>query len=520
LIDFVDKPVYGLEDKLVCGFREDVLAFMSVFPSVSPDATSHPLVLCKTKPIHFVGVGGVGMSGLAKILLQQGFTVSGSDMVANAYTQLLTENGLVFHQGHHADHLPKINALVIVSTSINTTNPEIAGALAKQYPIYHRSELLKELLQGDLLHYQSVIGITGTHGKTTITGMTGVGLKAAGLNPTIIVGGKIPGLNTNAYFELGSQMAVAELDESDGTILQYQPTLSLISNLELDHADFYQDGLSGILATFKTYLNQLPKGSQVLFNMSCPTVKKLAEECPSHIEAVLLAEGEIFTGKESETTYWLKNARHAGKGCYQAYVYQNRQLLGELSMSVPGLHNLFNGLCAVASGIQQGATFEAIAPAIAGFTGMGRRFERVGTLNGAVLVDDYAHHPSEVSATLKAASLLTRETGGRVIAIFQPHRYTRLKALWQEFLSCFEQADQVVITDVYAASEEPIEGITSEAFVSKLSDQKLSGQSTCYLSANQEFMAIRQMVQQEARAGDIILSMGAGSITQLLRHSF
>lgn len=469
------------------------------------------MILHREKPIHFVGVGGVGMSGLAKILVQSGFTVSGSDVSSNAYTQALKEAGVTLYEGHEENNL-LANAVVVVSTSIHSQNPEIMIAQQREQPIYHRSHLLKAILQGGLLDYRSIIGITGTHGKTSITGMTGLALEHAGLNPTIIVGGKIPGLNTNAHYNKGSQIAVAELDESDGSILQYQPHLSLISNLELDHADFYADGLTAIIATFKQYLNNLPEGSQVLYNMSCPVVSKLAQENPAQVKAILLADGDIFTGAEAETTYWLKNARHYNKGCYQAYVYQNQQLLGELSMSVPGKHNLFNGLCAIALGIQQGASFEALEPAVSSFSGMGRRFETVGALNGAVFIDDYAHHPSEVAATLQASKLMARETGGRVIAIFQPHRYTRLQALWADFLTCFDQADQVVMTDVYAASEEPIEGITAEAFVTQLPNKQAQ-----YLSSENMFEDIRCYIQKHANRGDIILSMGAGNITNLLR---
>lgn len=470
-----------------------------------------PLTLNKTQPVHFVGVGGVGMSGLAKVLLLSGFQVSGSDLSENAYTQELVSLGGQIHKGHATHQVPD-NAMLIVSSSIDRSNPEIAVALDKGLAIYHRSELLKDILQGALLGHETTIGITGTHGKTSITGMTGLALRQAGLDPTVIVGGKMPHLNTNAVLGEQRRYAVAELDESDGTILQYQPTLSVVANLELDHADHYTNGLDGVLDTFRTYLNALHPGSKVFYNMACPNVKALAEESPSHIEKILIAPGDIFTGKETETTYWLKNARPYGKGCYQAYVYRNTRMLGELNMSVPGKHNLFNGLCAIAVGDQLGASFEDLATALQAFIGMGRRFEKVGEFNHALLVDDYAHHPSEVLATLKAAKESLQGGNGRVIAVFQPHRYTRLQALWEEFTTCFTDADTVFLIDVYAAHEPVIPGITSETLA-----KAVTHPNAHYVSLESGFDAVRTALAPHIQPGDIVLSMGAGNITQLLR---
>lgn len=475
------------------------------------DALKKPLNLQKDTPIHFVGVGGVGMSGLAMILAESGFQVSGSDVAENAYTQEVAMAGGQIFPGHDAAHVPA-NAQLIVSSSIGQANPELAVAMERNQPVYHRSDLLREILQGELLGHSITIGITGTHGKTSITGMTGLALSQADMDPTIVVGGKMPHLKTNAIYGQSRQVAVAELDESDGTIVQYQPTYSVVANLELDHADHYTDGLQGVLNTFKQYLNALKPNSKVFYNVACSNTKALAQENPSHVEAILLAPGDIFTGNESNTTYWLKNARPYEKGCYQAYVYRNKTLLGELNMSVPGKHNIFNGLCAVAVGDQLGASFDDLADALRAFTGMGRRFEKVGDYNNALLIDDYAHHPSEVAATLKAAREAIGRDAGRVIAVFQPHRYSRLQALWNEFCTCFEDADILYLTDVYAAHEPVIPGMTADAFARAVAHPQAR-----YVPLDSGFEQLRAALAKEIRPGDIVLSMGAGNITHLFR---
>ncbi len=481
--------------------------------TVSPETLQQALILDLQVPVHFIGVGGIGMSGLAKILLEAGFQVSGSDVGENESTQTLKAAGATIYKGHHQSQVPA-NALVIVSTSIDPENPEIRAALNQNLGIYHRSSLLREILQGGFFQHQTSIGITGTHGKTTITGMTGFILQACQLAPTIVVGGNLPGLETNAVLSPNRQYAVAELDESDGSILQYTPTISLISNLELDHADQYQDGFSAIFQTFERYLNALKPGSKVLFNVSCPNTKTLLEIAPQHIEPILIASGDILTGQEAQTTYWLKNARPWHQGCYQGYVYKSGRLLGELNMTVPGMHNLFNGLAAVAVGDQLGLDFDDMAAALRDFSGMRRRFEKVGEYHNALLIDDYAHHPTEVAATLKAARESMHSASGRLIAIFQPHRYTRLQALWEEFKTCFGDADVLYLADVYAASEAPIEGITSEQFASQLNHPYVR-----YIPGTQPpFEAIQEALKQEIKPGDLVLSMGAGSITHLLRH--
>lgn len=510
-------------------------------PSLTSAAdANHPLCPDRTMPVHFVGIGGVGMSGLAKLLLEAGFQVSGSDVNENAYTKDLAAQGCVTYRGHAASQVPNgEKTLVIVSSSIDKGNPEIAAALERGLPIAHRSALLRDILEGPLMGYQTPVGITGTHGKTTITGMTGLALRAAGLDPGIIVGGKLPGLGTNAVSGSAERRyAVAELDESDGTLLQYKPALSVIANIELDHADYYTGGLAAFVDTFRQYIHALKPGSKVFYNADCPNTRTLIERTPPGIETILLsAQDDAFSGEEPQVAYSLKNVRLDDQGFHQGDVYRKRERLGALRVGVPGAHNLFNALCALAVGDQLGADFAAMAEALQAFTGMGRRFEKVGqaTVNSpdgsgghALLIDDYAHHPTEVEATLRAAQESLKGNGGRVIAVFQPHRYSRLKALWAEFCTCFHQADQLFLADVYAAHEPPIPGITSAALAKSIQgpaggqekepDRAPAQNRVRYIPTEDGFDDLRAELRKAVRPGDIVLSMGAGSITKLLRQ--
>lgn len=509
---------------------------MSSPSSTKPKTETALLSLDKAIPVHFIGVGGIGMSGLAKLLLETGFMVSGSDIAANKQTALLQSLGGKIYKGHAESQVPD-NAILIISSSIDTQNPEIRKALDNKQAIFHRSDLLRAILQDKLFAHRQVVGISGTHGKTTITGMCGLALEKAGLSPTVVVGGNVPQWQSNAVLggldKTGArQVAVAELDESDGTIVKYTPQITVISNLELDHADHYHDGLAAIHQTFTDYLNALCDGSTVIFSLDCPETVKLAKSAPQHLNKVFYtgkdlsanpAEAQsVFDALGASELFWLKNTRHHGFGAYQGYAYrQTKQspgkLLGEIHLSVPGHHNLINALSVIAVSQALEADFDDVTEALREFSGMGRRFEKVGTLKIggglAKLVDDYGHHPTEVSVTLQAAKDAVKANDGQVIVVFQPHRYTRLKALWDDFCTCFEAADHVVITDVYAASEQPIPGVNAEDFAKAAKHPNVRYQP---LEPGQ-FTQIRNHVKTLAKPGDIILSMGAGNITQAFR---
>lgn len=476
------------------------------------------LVLSRECPVHFVGIGGIGMSGLAKLLLESAFRVSGSDARESQNTRMLAELGARVSVGHQAENLPEDfshQGVVIVSSAIDPANPEIQKAQTLGAGIFHRSQLLREIFQGDLFAHQTTVGILGTHGKTTITGMTGIALQGAQLEPTIIAGGLLPRLNTNAILGKPHGIAVAELDESDGTVLQYTPTHSVISNIELDHADHYTGGLAEVVETFSKYLSALKPDSKVFYNVMCPTTARLMENPPDHVEPVMLAAGDIFTGSETRLRYWVKNARITQRGCYQGYVYKNNRMLGELNLSVPGRHNLFNALAAIAVGDLLKADFEEMAAALKGFTGMGRRYEKVGEYNGAWLVDDYAHHPTEVLATLKAARESVKVGSGKIYALFQPHRYSRLQAFWNEFQAAFADADQVYLTDVYAASESPIDGVSGKAFCDAMKSSGIHPDVN-YVS-RADWGALEAKLKVVLQPQDLVLTLGAGDVTGFLR---
>ncbi len=463
-----------------------------------------PLNLDKATPIHFIGVGGIGMSALAKVLLSQGFTVSGSDAKDSPMLTTLRDLGGTISAQHQAENVPS-GAIVVTSSAISTQNPEVQAAQQQGLVLYHRSDMLREILK----RFEVAIGLTGTHGKTTMTGMVGMVLEQGGLDPTIIAGGKIPQLGTNAKCGKDTRYAVAELDESDGTVVQYQPGISVIANLELDHPDHYQDGLQAVIRTFQTYLSALGPQQTVLFNMSCPVTRELYQEFGHRLTGLRVwteSAPEQYTGDD----YWLDNVLVHLEGGYQGDVYEGHNRLGSLWLQVPGRHNLSNAMYAAIIGHRLGVPFDVIRRTLENFTGMGRRFEQLGVVNGARIIDDYAHHPTEVRATLKAAREFNRYKG-RVIAMFQPHRYQRLQALWQEFAEAFEDADEAIIVDVYSAGEAPIDGVNSLAFVQAM--EHPAAEYWPSMDWNLVVARLKTMLTPD----DLLITMGAGDITQVGR---
>ncbi len=472
------------------------------------------LSLDKTQPVHFIGMGGIGMSGLARILAESGFQVSGSDLRKNTNTCQLAALGATVYLGHQAENVPS-NGVVITSTAVPDDNPEIKIARDLGVPVFHRSDVLREILQGETLGHERTVGISGSHGKTSVTGMLGMALQGFKIKPTIVAGGVIPELATNAVLGSNRELAVAELDESDGTLVKYAPTHSIILNMELDHADHYRGGLDELTATFQAYLRGLTHDSQVFFNWACPNTRALCESFDSPtFESILLSPGDIFTGKEPQVTYNLKNARDYDRGCYLGYVYKKNKLMGELSMGIPGMHQLFNGLAAIAVGDQLGFDFDTMARNLSTFSGMGRRFEKVGHYNGALLVDDYAHHPTEVAAMVRAGKEYLSGIG-RLIVVFQPHRYTRLKQFWSEFIGSFAGVDVLILMDVYSAGEAPLVGTDSQIFSQEIEASGMVAQVQCHPEA--DFSDLKERLQSQICPGDLVMSMGAGNITQLLR---
>ncbi|GAW28790.1 UDP-N-acetylmuramate--L-alanine ligase [Carboxydocella sp. ULO1] len=439
--------------------------------------------------VHFIGIGGSGMSGLAELLLGRGHQVSGSDVKASQVTAKLERMGARVSIGHRAE-LVEGAELVVVSTAIRPENPELVRAQLLGLPIWHRSDLLAWFMQ-----QQEGIGIAGAHGKTTTTGMVATMLLQAGLDPTVVVGGTFRTIGGNARLGQGRYL-VAEADESDGSFLKLPIKYGVVTNIEADHLDYYGD-LSKIITAFRTYLNRLPGDGLAVLGIDNPLTASLAAE----------HKGPKLTyGFAATADYRVEEP--VREGAWQvATVYEGGQKLGQLRLAVPGRHNAVNALAAVALGRHFGLAFPAIADGLAQFQGVMRRFETLGRHLGIWVVDDYAHHPTEVQATLKAA----RQAGPRrLVACFQPHRYTRTKFLGEEFAQSFAEADLVLLTDIYSAGEDPIPGVSTEVIIAAMPAEVRARTLYC-----PTLPQLKEKLLQILQPGDLVLTMGAGNIRQV-----
>lgn len=441
-----------------------------------------------TKKYHFIAIGGVGMSGLAKYLLQQGYCVSGSDIAESKYTKQLQDLGAEIFIGHSMKNVPE-NATIIVSSAIKEDNPEFMRAKELNSTIYHRSDMLAEISRSN----KTFIGFAGTHGKTTTSGMTSYVLSKAEENPSYVVGGIIPEINTNANYSQSGNTFIAEMDESDGTLVKYVPDIVVINNLEADHLDFYKNGLDSILETFHKFLSNLNQDAKIIIN--------------NDDAGNLQLKGDNFiTFGLIEADYLAKNINYNnGYTTFDVY-YKNSLLKNDIKIILPGTHNVYNTLAVIAVCNEAGISINKIAKHFETFTGMGRRFQKVLTVDDIPIYDDYAHHPTEIKATLSAMKTFTTK---RVVAVFQPHRYTRLQSLWNEFKTALVSADRIIVTDVYAASEDPINGISSDKFVSELSNAE-------HYSGSIEEVAKKLLPTLDKN--DVVIGLGAGSITNLAKY--
>ena len=451
------------------------------------------------KKYHFIAIGGVGMSGLAKYLLQNGYEVSGSDISDSKYVKSVRELGAKVYIGHNEDNLPD-DCIVVASTAIREFNPEIQKAKRLGLPIWHRSDLLAEISRGE----EYFIGYSGTHGKTTTSGLCSYVLEKAGLKPSYVVGGIIPEINTNANCA-HSKYFIAELDESDGTIVKYSPNLVVVNNLEPDHLDFYKNGLESILETFETFISNMRDNGIILANMDNEGVKRLVKYFSVH-ELAHNAKFVTFS-IGGNTDYSAKNINY-GQDYTTFDIYYNDEFQTNLKISLKGVHNVYNSLAVWASLHTAGVDMNLVNPHFAGFTGMGRRFQKVGEFNGIAIYDDYAHHPTEIKATLSCSKSFKDK---RIIAVFQPHRYSRLQNLWNEFMEAFDGIDELIVTDVYAASEDEIVGVNSQAFVSEFKEK--SDIPCRHIAGNMEQVA--KELYKDLKSNDIVIGLGAGTITNL-----
>lgn len=436
---------------------------------------------------HFIGIGGIGMSGIAEILLNMGFQVSGSDLRRGPVTDRLAQLGATIYEGHEAKNIAGAT-VVVTSSAVSPSNPEVVEAREHKIPVIQRAEMLAELMR---LKYG--IAIAGMHGKTTTTTMVATLLAAGGLDPTLVVGGRVDALGSNA--KLGTtQYLVAEADESDRSFLKLPPILAVVTNLDREHMDCYRD-MDDIENAYLAFMDKVPFYGAVT---ACIDNEALAAILPR-------AHRRVFTYGTAENADYRLEFLQAKPGCFSHFrVHGPGVELGPFELHVPGRHNALNATAAIAIGHQLEVKPEKIAAGISSFRGVDRRFQIRGQARGVTVVDDYGHHPTEIRATLAAA----RECcSGKIHVIFQPHRFTRTRDLLDEFGRAFGDAHSVAVLPIYAASEEPLPGITAELLASKITSPRASFAP--------DFEQAVTAVASQAGEGDIIMTLGAGSVSQL-----
>ncbi len=446
-------------------------------------------------PIHFVGIGGIGMSGIAEVLLNLGYAVQGSDASENANVLRLRDKGASIAIGHDAAHLGEAE-VVVVSTAITRDNPELAAARERRLPVVRRAEMLAELMR--LKH---CVAIAGTHGKTTTTSLVATLLDAGHFDPTVINGGIINAYGTNARLGGGDWMVV-EADESDGTFLKLPADVAVVTNIDPEHLDHFGT-FEAIKDAFRAFVENIPFYGFAVMCLDHPTVQELVGRIE---DRRVITYGETpqadvrlvdvdLTGGVSRFSVIIRDRKH-----------HTQVRLDDLVMPMPGLHNALNACAALAVAHQLGMSAEAIRTGLGNFGGVKRRFTRTGEWNGTAIFDDYGHHPVEIAAVLRAARASTR---AQVIAVVQPHRYTRLQSLFADFASCFNDADAVIVADVYPAGEKPIEGINRDTLVGAI---KAHGHRHVY--GLQSAAELPHIVRTIAQPGDYVVLLGAGNITQ------
>ncbi|WP_421699565.1 UDP-N-acetylmuramate--L-alanine ligase [Ancylobacter sp.] len=446
-------------------------------------------------PIHFVGIGGIGMSGIAEVLHNLGYTVQGSDVAESANVKRLAEKGIKVLIGHAAANIDGAEVLV-VSTAIRRDNPELVAARAKRLPVVRRAEMLAELMR-----LKSCVAIAGTHGKTTTTSLVATLLDAGGFDPTVINGGIINAYGTNARLGDGEWMVV-EADESDGTFLKLPVEVAIVTNIDPEHLDHFKT-FEAVQAAFRSFIDNLPFYGFAVMCTDHPVVQDLV----GHVE-----DRRVITyGENPQADVRLVELDLRGGMCRFGVLFRDRtgavvHELRDLVLPMPGKHNALNATAAIAVAHELGASDEQIRSALAGFGGVKRRFTRTGEVGGVTIFDDYGHHPVEIAAVLRAARASTE---GQVIAIVQPHRYTRLQSLFDQFATCFNDADHVIVADVYAAGEAPIPGIDRDHLVEAL--RARGHRSVTGLSGPE---ALAGLVNGLMKPGDYVVCLGAGNITQ------
>ena len=442
--------------------------------------------------IHFVGIGGIGMSGIAEVLLSLGenFQVSGSDLKRSQITEHLELMGASISEGHKAENIGGAN-VVVTSSAVRDDNPEVVAARQKQIPVIPRAEMLAELMR----LYRHGVAVAGTHGKTTTTSMIAHLMTSTGFDPSVVVGGRVASLGSNARHGRGEYIIV-EADESDGSLLLLTPTIAVLTNIDADHLDHFTEGIEQIKKCFVTFANSVPFYGTIVLCLDDQNVQAIIPQLTRRT----ISYGSTAQADVSALRIDL-DTNFGSRFTVRAFGEE----MGEISLGVPGLHNIQNALATIAVGLDLGIKFEHIAVALVSFRGAERRFQVKGERNGVLVVDDYGHHPTEIKATLAAA----RTAGRRVVALFQPHRYTRTRDLKDEFARSFYGADLLLITDIYAASEDPIDGVTSRAMAEQV--ERFGHRQVEYIGA---LTRAATKLKEVARPGDLVLTLGAGNVYQ------
>ena len=451
--------------------------------------------LGRTRHLHLVGIGGIGMSSIAEVLLARGYRVTGSDAKASSITRRLESLGATVHEGHDASHLGDADVVVYSSAVKPAENPETAEATRRRIPLIGRPVMLAELMRAKF-----GIGVAGTHGKTTTTSLVGLVATEGGFDPTIIVGGKVAVFGGSNARAGEGDLLVVEADEYDRTFLRLTPVFAVVTSVEADHLDIYKD-LDDVRAAFTQYAASVPFFGAAIVCLD-----------DAGVQAILpgLADRRVITyGTARQADLRADRVRHEdGHSVFD--VVRAGEPLGEVRLPVPGLHNVRNALAAIAVGLELEMPFDRIAAAIAGFSGVERRFERVGEAGGVVVVDDYAHHPTEVRATLDAAAEAYPER--RLVAVFQPHLYSRTRDFLDEFAHAFLAADTVVLTDIYPAREQPIEGVTGDLLPERA--RRYGHRDVHYVA---DKAALPDYLAALVKPGDLVLTMGAGDVYRAAR---
>ena len=448
----------------------------------------------KVKNIHFVGIGGIGMSGIAEVLLNLGYTVSGSDLNQSDITQRLASLGATIFSGHDASHLGNVD-VAVTSTAVKANNPEVMEAHKRGIPVIPRAEMLAELLK-----MKFSIAVSGSHGKTTTTSMVATVLAHGDLDPTMVIGGKLASIGSNAKMGDG-EVIVAEADESDGSFLKLSPSLAVITNIDLEHLDYYND-IEDIKKAFLQFANIVPFYGSTILCLDDENVQAIIPE---------IKRRTITYGLTPQADYMARDINFAGASSTFSLICKGVPC-GTVTLNVPGRFNVYNALATIAAARELDLEFSTIFEGLKAFAGVQRRLEVKGKSRGITVVDDYGHHPTEIRETLAAAKHVWKD---RIIVVFQPHRYTRTKALFNEFMDAFPNADTLIVTDIYAASEEPIEGVNALSLCDGI--RRRGHKDVLYMSA---FDDIVNHLLEIAKPTDVIITQGAGNVWKIGEEFF